>query len=215
MKEQPKKTQQSPISTCHSPSGWLSPLSPYILQMPSLPSNVPSIIFLSLLEHLNFTIIPRNRSFISDLLSLYSTILSLHENIIMDKSCKLEMGLWHTLFFCMTIYDLWLSSRASTDGLVPAKQAWLILRVLYDNHLTQHKDFQLQANTAPLIRFGGIYGSRWFAANWPPELSSLLIPTSSLPYFGGISGPKVLWNFGSLDHSGEMKTQRCWWLKLK
>ena len=153
MKDQPKKTQQSPVSTCHSPSGWLSPLSPYILQTPSLPSNVPSIIFLSLLEHLHFTIIPHYRSFFSDLLSLYSTILSLHENIIMDKSCKLEMGLWHNLFFSMTIYGLWLSSRASTDGLVPAKQAWLILRVLYDNHLTQHKDFQLEANTAPLIRF--------------------------------------------------------------
>ncbi|XP_044210305.1 uncharacterized protein LOC122984073 [Thunnus albacares] len=126
---------------------------------------------LSLLGHLNFAIriIPQGRSFLSHLLSISATIPSLHNFVTLDTACKMELRVWRDF----------LSSLNSVS-------------FFYDDHLTQPEDIQLYTDAAPSIGFDGYYGGRWFASEWPPEMSSLS-PSSALYELYPIIIAALLW----------------------
>ncbi len=113
---------------------------------------------LSLLGHLNFAmrIIPQGRAFISHLLSITSSVPSLLSAISLSHSCLAELRLWLHLL-----------------------ETWNGISFFYDDHLTHALDIQLYTDAAPSAGFGGFYNGRWFAAEWPPELSNQCQETSS------------------------------------
>ncbi|XP_067451991.1 uncharacterized protein [Thunnus thynnus] len=144
---------------------------------------------LSLLGHLNFAIriIPQGRSFLSHLLSISATIPSLHNFVTLDTACKMELRVWRDF----------LSSLNSVS-------------FFYDDHLTQPEDIQLYTDAAPSIGFDGYYGGRWFASEWPPEMSSLS-PSSALYELYPIIIAALLWGHEwsskvILIHSDNLRT---------
>lgn len=72
--------------------------------------------FLSLLGHLNYAIriIPQGRSFLSHLLSIATSIPSLHGHVTLDDACKMELKMWHKFL-----------------------SSWNGISFFYDNHITQ------------------------------------------------------------------------------
>ena len=131
---------------------------------------------LALLGHLNYAIriIPQAKSFLSILLSKAAAIPSLHDRVVLDDACKMEMRMW--LHF--------LSS-------------WNGISFFYDDFITQPEDIQLFTDAAPSTGFGGYYGGRWFASAWPPEFESLdsgsRSPSSALHELYPIIIAAILW----------------------
>ncbi|XP_034554896.1 uncharacterized protein LOC117823776 [Notolabrus celidotus] len=107
---------------------------------------------LALLGHLNYAIriIPQARSFLSNLLTQAAAVPSLHDRIVLDNVCKMEMRMW--LHFL---------------------SAWNGISFFYNDFVSRPDDIQLYTDAAPSVGFGGFYKGRWFAATWPPELKSL------------------------------------------
>ncbi|XP_049894744.1 uncharacterized protein LOC126386432 [Epinephelus moara] len=124
---------------------------------------------LALLGHLNYAIriIPQAKSFLSILLSKAAAIPSLHDRVILDDACKMEM--------CMRLHFL---------------SSWNGISFFYDDFITQPEDIQLFTDTAPSTGFGGYYGGRWFASIWPPESRS---PSSALHELYPIIIAAILW----------------------
>ncbi|XP_016519228.1 uncharacterized protein LOC103155683, partial [Poecilia formosa] len=131
---------------------------------------------LSLLGHLNYAIciISQGKSFISRLLSKAASIHSLHGSLAIDRSCKLEMRLWH----------YFLSS-------------WNGISSFYNDFLTYPEDIQFFTDVAPSIGFGGYYKGKWFADKWPLEFQSLQnasgSPSSALFELYPIVIAAILW----------------------
>ena len=107
---------------------------------------------LSLLGHLNYAIriIPQGRSFISHLLSIASSVPSLQHRLSLDDACISELRFWLFLL-----------------------QHWNGISFFYEDAILVPEDLQLFTDAAPSIGFGGFYGGRWFASQWPPEFASL------------------------------------------
>ncbi|XP_072306544.1 uncharacterized protein [Eucyclogobius newberryi] len=103
---------------------------------------------LSLLGHLNFAmrIIPQGRAFISHLLTLASSVKSLHSVIILSKSVKSELRFWHLLL-----------------------SNWNGITLFYRDIISAPLDISLFTDAAPSAGFGGYYLGRWFSAPWPNE----------------------------------------------
>ncbi len=131
---------------------------------------------LALLGHLNYAIriIPQAKSFLSILLNKAAAVPSLHDRVILDDGCKMEMHMW--LHF--------LSS-------------WNGISFFYNDFITQPEDIQLFTDAAPSIGFGGYYGGKWFSSAWPPEFSFLnpesLSPSSALYKLYPIIIAAILW----------------------
>ena len=104
---------------------------------------------LQLLGHLNFAtrIIPQGRSFISHLLSLASSVPSLHHQVSLSQECRMELRLWRVLL-----------------------QNWNGISFFYDNFHSSPEDLQLFTDAAPSVGYGGYYRGRWFADEWPEEM---------------------------------------------
>ena len=100
---------------------------------------------LQLLGHLNFAtrIIPQGRSFIAHLLSLASSVPSLHHQVNLSIECRMELRLWHTLL-----------------------SNWNGISFFYDDFHSSPEDLQLFTDAAPSVGFGGYYNGRWFAEEW-------------------------------------------------
>lgn len=115
---------------------------------------------LALLGHLNYAIriIPQGKSFLSYLLSKVTTITSLHDKVILDEGCKMEMHLWQQFL-----------------------SSWNGISFFYNDYVTQPEDIQLYTDAAPSTGFGGYYSGRWFASEWPPEFSHLVQQSDSPP----------------------------------
>ncbi|XP_033467933.2 uncharacterized protein LOC117247462 [Epinephelus lanceolatus] len=107
---------------------------------------------LALLGHLNYAIriIPQAKSFLSQLLTKAASIPSLHNRMVLDDTCKMEMRMWQQFL-----------------------SSWNSISFFYDDFITHPEDIQLYTDTAPSVGFGGYYGGRWFAAAWPSEFESL------------------------------------------
>ncbi|XP_078032220.1 uncharacterized protein LOC144467455 [Epinephelus lanceolatus] len=138
---------------------------------------------LVLLGHLNYAIriIPQAKSFLSILLSKTAAIPSLHDRVILDDACKMEMRMW-------------LHFLSSWNGIS-----------FYDDFITQPEDIQLFTDAAPFTGFGGYYGGRWSASAWPPEFESLdsesCPPSSVLHELYPIIIAAILWG-----HEWSMKS---------
>ena len=106
---------------------------------------------LQLLGHLNFAtrIIPQGRSFISHLLSLASSVPSLHHEVHLPIECRMELRLWHVLL-----------------------SNWNGISFFYDDFHSSPEDLQLFTDAAPSVGYGGYYGGRWFAEEWPEEMKN-------------------------------------------
>ena len=104
---------------------------------------------LSLLGHFNYAIriIPQGRSFISHLLLLASSVPSLHHQVTFTPECLSELRLWHQLL-----------------------THWNGITFFYQDFISSPEDLQLFTDAAPSIGYGGYYGGRWFAAEWPEAL---------------------------------------------
>ncbi|XP_030253189.1 uncharacterized protein LOC115569298 [Sparus aurata] len=126
---------------------------------------------LSLLGHLNYAIriIPQGRSFLSHLLSIASSVPSLHDNVTLDNSCKMELKLWHQFL-----------------------SSWNGISFFYDTNITSSEDIQLSTDAAPSIGFGGYFSGKWFSAKWPPEFSSLS-PSSAIYEMYPVIIAAILW----------------------
>ena len=104
---------------------------------------------LQLLGHLNFAtrIIPQGRSFISHLLSLASSVPALTNQVNISPECRMELRLWHSLL-----------------------HHWNGISFFYNDFHSSPEDLQLFTDAAPSVGYGGYYGGRWFAEEWPEEL---------------------------------------------
>lgn len=139
---------------------------------------------LSLLGHLNYAIriIPQAKSFLSSLLTTAASVPSLHDRVVLDDSCKMEMGMWQHFL-----------------------TSWNGISFFYDDYLTHPEDIHLYTDAAPSIGFGGYYGGRWFASTWPPEFSALDSeshgPSSALYELYPIIIAAILWGHEWLKKS--------------
>lgn len=103
---------------------------------------------LALIGHLNYAmrIIPQGKPFLSSLLTKAASAPSLHDRVILDDTCKMDM-------------QLWLQFLSSWNG----------ISFFYNDFVSLPDDIQLYTDAAPSIGFGGYYGGKWFASAWPPE----------------------------------------------
>ncbi|XP_076583733.1 uncharacterized protein LOC143319050 [Chaetodon auriga] len=126
---------------------------------------------LSLLGHLHHAtrIIPQGRSFVSHLLSIASSVPSLHNYVTLDQTCKMELKLWFQFL-----------------------SSWNGISFFYDNHVTAQEDMHLFTDAAPSIGFGGYYNGKWFSAMWPDEFTSLP-PSSTICELYPIVIAAILW----------------------
>nr|XP_033955088.1 uncharacterized protein LOC117458605 [Pseudochaenichthys georgianus] len=114
---------------------------------------------LALLGHLNYAIriIPQAKPFLSNLLNRAASVPSIHDRLVLDDACKMDMHLWQDFL-----------------------SSWNGISFFYDDFITKPEDIQLFTNTAPSIGIGGYYAGRWFSSTWPPEFTALNSQTLSL-----------------------------------
>lgn len=126
---------------------------------------------LSLLGHLNYAIriIPQGRSFLSHLLSVAASAENLQTHVTLDNACQTELKLWHQFL-----------------------SSWNGISFFYDDHITKPEDIQLYTDAAPSIGFGGLFGNKWFSADWPAEFASLT-PSSAISELYPIVIAAILW----------------------
>ena len=104
---------------------------------------------LQLLGHLNFAskVILPGRSFVSYLISLSTTVNSLHQTIYLDHHCQQELHMWHKFL-----------------------KGWNGVSLYYDSSFTN--DMELFKD-ASLIDFGHFFQNQWFSFEWPASLPSI------------------------------------------
>ena len=131
---------------------------------------------LALLGHLNYAIriIPQAKPFLSNLLNRAASVPSIHDRLVLDDACKMEMHLWQDFL-----------------------SSWNGISFFYDDFITKPEDIQLFTDAAPSIGFGGYYAGRWFSSTWPPEFTALnsqtLSPSSALHELYPIIIAAILW----------------------
>ncbi|XP_026063506.1 uncharacterized protein LOC113046764 [Carassius auratus] len=139
---------------------------------------------LVLLGHLNYAIriISQGKSFLSFLLSKTASIPSLHDKVNLDEGCKMEIHLWQKFL-----------------------SSWNGISFFYNDYITQPEDIQLYTDAAPSTGFGGYYGGRWFASEWPPEFSHLVqqsvSPSSTLHEIYPVIIAAILWGHEWSKHT--------------
>ena len=103
---------------------------------------------LSLLGHLNFAcrVIYPGRAFVSYLISLSTTVKSLHHHIKLSQECRLDLKMW----------SLFLSQ-------------WNGVSFFLDENETYAEDFEFYTDATP-VGFGGYFQGKWFYGNFDKDL---------------------------------------------
>ena len=111
---------------------------------------------LQLLGHLNFAsrVILPGRSFVSYLISLSTTVTSLHHMVYLDHHCQQDLHMWHRFL-----------------------KRWNGVSLFYDTSFTNTYDMELFTD-ASLVGFGAFFQNQWFCAKWPARL--LLVQNDDL-----------------------------------
>ena len=106
---------------------------------------------LQLLGHLNFAsrVILPGRSFVSYLISLSTTVTSLHHMVYLDHHCQQDLHMWHRFL-----------------------KGWNGVSLFYDTSFTNAYDMELFTD-ASLVGFGAFFQNKWFCAKWPASLPSV------------------------------------------
>ena len=89
------------------------------------------------------------RSFVSYLISLSTTVSSLHHLVYLDSHCQQDLHMWHK---CL--------------------KGWNGVSLFYDSRVTSAHDMEHCTN-ASLIGFGAFFQNQWFSAEWPVSLPSI------------------------------------------
>lgn len=90
-------------------------------------------------------IILPGRSFVSHLIGLSTKVRKLSHYVHLNIQCQSEISMWRNFL-----------------------ANWNCISMFYDCCLTS------AADAASTVGFGGVYGKKWFASRWPPELPESL-----------------------------------------
>ena len=107
---------------------------------------------LQLLGHFNFAmrvIIP-DRSFMSYLISLSTTVHGLKYKVFLSDECRIDLRFWHTLLL-------------SWNGII----------MLYDTNYTRATDLELYTDASSIAGYGGYFKGKWFCSPWPEDLPTV------------------------------------------